>query len=297
MTSDLEHRLRQALREDAAGARLVNPDGPPAPEARRLAGDEDRPRPLKWIAVAAVVALLALVGALTLLDADQNVETVPPATQVPEPVGPTDIRKDPPGLQPGQYFIDPDGDPSTPLRVTFEVAAENWEQWIPVSKITDGPHIMLSITTVTNLTTDACLDPTPKDPPVGPSVDDLATALSQLPPFEVTAPPSDVTFLGYEGKHLELTVPYPEADDSPVEPSFSACQDGFHSWISPLLGSVPAESAHAAYNGPEIGLTEEFWILDAEGTRLVIVANTSPGAPPEWVAERQDIIDSIQIQP
>ena len=294
MSADLERRLRQALREDAAGARLVNPDGPPAPEARRLAGDEDRPRRLKWIAVA-VVALLALVGALTLRDADQNVDTVPPVTQVPEPVGPTDIREDPPGLQPGQYFIDPDGDPSTPLRVTFEVAAENWAQWIPVSKITaddDGPHIMLSITTVTNLTTDACLNHTPRDPAVGPSVDDLATALSQLPPFEVTAPPSDVTFLGYEGKHLVLTVPDLEANDSPVESGFSACQDGLHSWISPLLGG-----AHSAYNGPEPGLTEELWILDAKGTRLAIVANTSPGAPPEWVAERQAIIDSIQIQP
>jgi len=292
MSTDLEHRLRQALREDAAGARLVNPDGPPAPEARRLAGDEDRPRPLKWIAVAAVVALLALVGALTLLDADQTVDTVPPVTQVPEPGGPTDIGKVTQGLQPGQYFIDPDGDPSTPLRVTFEVAAKEWEQWIPVSKLADGPHIMLSITTVTNVTTDACHDPTPKDPAVGPSVDDLATALSQLSPFEVTAPPSDVTFLGYEGKHLVLTVPDLGSGLLPGEVLFSACQEGFHSWISPLLGG-----AHSAYNGPEVGLTDEFWILDAAGTRLVIVANTSPGAPPEWVAERQAIIDSIQIQP
>ncbi len=247
--------------------------------------------------MAAVVALLALVGALTLLDADQNVDPVKPTTQVPEPVGPIDIGKVGRGLQPGQYFIDPDRDPSTPLRVTFEVAAKEWEQWIPVSKITEGPSIMLSITTVTNVTTDACLDPTPKDPAVGPSVDDLATALSQLPPFEVTAPPSNVTFLGYEGKHLVLTDPDLEADHSPVESGFSACQDGFHSWISPLLGSAASESAHAAYNGPEIGLTKEFWLLDAEGTRIVIVANTSPGAPPEWVAEPQAIIDSIQIQP
>ena len=55
----------------------------------------------------------------------------------------------------------------------------------------------LSITTVTNLATDGCLDPTPLDPPVGPTVDDLATALSQLAPFEVTAPPTDVTLVGY----------------------------------------------------------------------------------------------------
>ena len=34
MTTDLEQRLREALHEDAQRARLVNPDGPPAPEAR-----------------------------------------------------------------------------------------------------------------------------------------------------------------------------------------------------------------------------------------------------------------------
>ena len=92
-----------------------------------------------------------------------------------------------------------------------------------------------------------------------------------------------------------LTVPDLGSGRLPGEVLFSACQEGFHSWISPLLGG--SRSAHSAYNGPEVGLTEEFWILDVEGTRLVIVANTSPGAPPECVAERQAIIDSIQIQP
>ena len=43
MTTDLEQRLREALHEDAERARLVNPDGPPAPEARRLS-DGQHPR-------------------------------------------------------------------------------------------------------------------------------------------------------------------------------------------------------------------------------------------------------------
>ena len=35
MTTDLEQRLREALHEDADGARLVNPDGPPALDVGR----------------------------------------------------------------------------------------------------------------------------------------------------------------------------------------------------------------------------------------------------------------------
>src|SRR6476619_5424528 len=33
-------------------------------------------------------------------------------------------------LEPGTYFIDPDADPSTPLRVVYEVPMEGWSQWI-----------------------------------------------------------------------------------------------------------------------------------------------------------------------
>jgi hypothetical protein len=33
-------------------------------------------------------------------------------------------------LDPGTYFIDPDADASTPLRVLYEVPVEGWSQWI-----------------------------------------------------------------------------------------------------------------------------------------------------------------------
>ena len=43
MTADLERQIREALHEDALRARLVNPDGPLAPEERGL--DQRRPAP------------------------------------------------------------------------------------------------------------------------------------------------------------------------------------------------------------------------------------------------------------
>lgn len=195
-----------------------------------------------------------------------------------EPLGP---------IEPGTYFIDADLDPSTPLRVLYDIPAEGWSNWIGAAKFgPDGGHVGVSITTVVNLVTDGCRDHLAAEPPVGPTVDDLATALSELKPFEVTTPPSDVTVYGYRGKHLELTVP---------DMAFDRCDAGdLRSWIAPM-DAAEAGDAFYGYTGP--GYREEFWILDVEGTRLMIAAERSPGSPSEDLAELQDILGSIRVEP
>lgn len=196
-------------------------------------------------------------------------------------------------LEPGTYYIDPDDDPSTPLRVVYDIAADDWAQWIGAVKFhgKDG-HVGVSITTVTNLVRHGCRDQSPLDPPVGPSVDDLAAALADLAPFRVTSPPTDVTMLGYRGKHLELTVPDLPVERTPEGLEFPECEDrNLTSWFSPW---DPVEGFFG-HSGP--GYTEEFWILDVEGTRLVIVAHTTPKAPAADIAEGRAVIDSIRIEP
>ena len=197
-------------------------------------------------------------------------------------------------LDPGTYYIDPDDDPSTPLRVEFDIATGGWDGWIGAAKFDEeslNGHVAVSIATVTNVVSHGCRDHSPDDPPVGPTVDDLAAALADLAPFRVTSPPTDVTMAGYRGKHLELTVP-----DLPVEADaeglkFTGCEDRtLKSWFS-----AADPEGFFGHTGP--GYTEEFWILDVEGTRLVIVAHSSPKAPAEDIAEMRAIIDSIQIEP
>src|SRR5918996_428779 len=166
-------------------------------------------------------------------------------------------------LEPGTYFMDPDQDPSTPLRVVYDVLAEGWSEWSGAVKFAgDEGHVGVSITTVTNVVRHGCRDHSPADPPVGPSVDDLATALADLAPFRVTSPPEDVTIYGYRGKHLELTVPDLPVEGSGDDRRFTGCGDGnLESWIAPNLGG-----AFFGYNA-EPGRTEVFWILDVDGTR------------------------------
>jgi hypothetical protein len=143
----------------------------------------------------------------------------------------------------------------------------------------------------TNLVRHGCRDHSPADPPVGPTVDDLATALAGLGPFRVTSPPADITIYGYRGKHLELTVPGLPVAGRGDDRRFTGCVGGeLKSWIAPYLSY-----AFWGYTGPRH--VEERWILDVEGTQLMIQANWSPDSPPEDMAEMRAILDSIRIEP
>jgi hypothetical protein len=250
--------------------------------------------------VAAAVAAVAAVGAVLVAASGDDADPVDTVSPTPPTTAPAQDVLAVPGadngfapLGTGRYFIDPDGDATTPLRVTFEVAATGWESWIGAVKFDgDVGHAGLSITTMPNLVTDGCRDHSPLDPPVGPTVDDLANALSRLAPFHLTAAPTDVTLFGYPGKHLQLTVPDLRLDPAAEHyHDFADCVDGeLHSWISTNNGG-------SYYGYEEPGDTDDFWILDVQGTRLVLVKETSPSSPAQDIAERDAIFDSITIEP
>jgi hypothetical protein len=262
----------------------------------RPAGNSASPGPRwphRWLLVAAAVAVVAVAGTLVFVGNDENqIDTAtPPSTTEPA----RDLMRRPnfSALAPGRYYLDPDNDGTTPMRVTYQLATEGWDQWFGALKPVAGGdgYTGFSITTVPNLVTDACRDHTPLVPPVGPTVDDLAAALSQLEPFELTEPPTDVSRFGYSGKRLVLTVPDLRVGGGENYHDFADCVDGeLHSWISPLNGG-----AFYGYEGP--GHTEEFLILDVDGTRLVLVRNTHPESPALDIAERDAIFDSIRIEP
>jgi hypothetical protein len=276
--------------------------GPQTGYAGRLRGRRERkPRAAALIAIVALVSLAAVACSSGEAErpAGEEQRTTGPSPVAPSDPSPTqtvrDVMKLPnlAPLEPGTYFMDPDQDRSTPLRVVYDVPAEGWSQWFGAVKFAadEVGHVAVSITTVTNVVRHGCRDHSPADPPVGPTVDDLATALADLAPFRVTSPPSDVTIYGYRGKHLELTVPDLPVEGDPADLRFIGCIDAdLYSWISP-----PNEGAFNGYTGP--GYREEFWILDVEGTRLVIVAHRSQGSPREDLAELRATLDSIRIEP
>jgi hypothetical protein len=66
------------------------------------------------------------------------------------------------------------------------------------------------------------------------------------------------------------------------------------SWVAPIDVAEGERGAFHAYNAEPV---EEFWILDVDGTRLVIEANWSPASPPADVAVMRSILGSIRVEP
>ena len=110
-------------------------------------------------------------------------------------------------------------------------------------------------------------------PPVGPTVDDLANALASQAQHG-DAVPIDVTFDGFSGKMIEMTVP------SDID--FADCDRGeFRSW------------AGRYHQGP--GQVDQVYILDVDGQRVVIYSSYMPGTSEAERAERQAIVESIEL--
>jgi hypothetical protein len=115
-------------------------------------------------------------------------------------------------------------------------------------------------------------DGAPPDIPVGPTVDDFASAIADHPTLDATTP-VDVTLAGYSGKYIDLQLP---AD-------ISACQ-AYFPWEPGIYAQGPSQRSH-------------LWILDVDGIRVVIQSMDYPTTSPQRQAELQAIVDSIQITP
>jgi hypothetical protein len=254
--------------------------GPGADQRRRL------------VLLAAVMLGALLVGGALAVGRGPAPPEPPTPVRVHQIEGPLEVG--------GTYWVDPDYNTSTPLRVTFTIPADGWLAWTGTYKDIDDEgvddeydgvpreRIAINVVEVRNLTVDACHDHSLRIPAVGPSVDDLADALEELRPFEVVSPAAEVSAYGYDGKHLVLRIPQ---DMVANEALFEGCIGALRSWWAPVMG----ESAYFGYVRP--GDTEEYWILDVNGTRLVISVLTAAGTSQELISEKQAVLDSIVIAP
>jgi len=146
--------------------------------------------------------------------------------------------------------------------------------WIDSNAPPDGADLMFL--PAGGLFSDPCLTEeeaeAAADIPVGPTVDDLVTALVDHPSLDVTSP-VDVTLAGYSGKYLDLQVP----DD------ISAC-----AYYKPMDG-------HHYAQGP--GQRWHMWVLDVGGVRVLVETNDFAGTSAQRLAEEQAMIDSLEINP
>lgn len=135
---------------------------------------------------------------------------------------------------------------------------------------------------VENVYADPChWETTLLDPPVGPTVGDLATALGSQLTREATV--EDVTLGGYSGKVVHMSLP--------ADLNFADC-DGSQvgAWSEPGA-EAPSRTLQSA------GELDDVYILDVEGVRVVVSVAWMPTSDAADVAELQGMLDSLTIQP
>ena len=163
-------------------------------------------------------------------------------------------------------------------RMTFTIPATGWyaplEPWrigkdVPGADGSDIFDLFVTPRLVGNIYTGGChWRGTAQAPPVGPTVDDLATAMfAQAGPG--ASPPTDVIVGGHPGKKVEWSIP--------EDLDMSTCdRDGGGS--DPIFGRLVIDDGYGTepyIHG--IGQRNTFYIVDVDGKRQVIDAMYLPG--------------------
>lgn len=179
-------------------------------------------------------------------------------------------------LQPGTYFGDFEG-----YRFTFTIPDSGWNNYSESGCCTiyaggdAGGAIIFFTGDITELYAKAC-DSAGTEFEFGPTVDDLANALVSLEDFEVSQP-TDVTLSGYHGKRVMVTVP------TDIDVNNPDCDQGeYH--------LNPGRYYQAA------GQTDDNWILDVNGKRMVPTFATTPNTPADLLEQVEQIRNSLVIE-
>lgn len=136
------------------------------------------------------------------------------------------------------------------------------------------PAVGLGFLVVANVVADPCDETVLLDPPVGPSVDDLVTAISNLEGFDATAA-EDVTVDGYEGKRFTVTATYDTE-----------------------TGDCGATWATAdRVNGVGSGEINDIYVIDVDGERVMISIAYSSDVAPAEIGAAEEVISLIRLEP
>jgi hypothetical protein len=224
----------------------------------------------------AVVALLAL-GVGGAVYVASRPEATPTPTVLPSPTtSPLAVLPMPPSgaLVAGRYRLEV---PDSPVTVDLTIG-EGWTSgdWYIMNPPEFTHHI--SFWTVGNVNEDACdWNGTLPNPPIGPTVDDLVSALDAQKNTDMSAP-IEVEVGGHAGKQVTVQI---AADFTPPE---GTCDPDLTIWVGP--DGEQGRSVTANLDNPP----DTVWILDVDGQRVVIVTTYDPSD-----AEAQMVMDSLEF--
>lgn len=167
-------------------------------------------------------------------------------------------------LAPGCWAIQVRGLPGSPLaELDLPAGFSGNDAWVWVNEVGDDEWGAISLISAGDVYSDPCTRA--GDPPkVGPSMEDLASALADQK-VTTTTRPVPVSLDGHEGVYLEMSVP--------AGFDVSKCRDE-----ELIIWSNSAESP-----GADPGLVSRLWLLELGGHRVVLAVNTNADATKETV--------------
>ena len=226
----------------------------------------------------AVVAVLLVGSQLFNSNIGVDPSPTPEPTGTPEP-SPTDFAALEMGdrLTDGDYvFTQMDG-----VQVVF-TGSPAWERNFPnwVVWSVDDDKATMGVSTVDNVVIDPCQPELGfQDPAVGPTVDDLVTALGAVPGLTFSAPEA-VTQDGYEGVKLDYVPP----------DGFDNCLDNMGE--APLMTVDGTGESDSVITAPSGNDAFSLFVFDIEGTRVVIAAAFTPNRTDELY----EMLNSIRFE-
>ena len=224
---------------------------------------------------------------------------IPPSaepSQAPSSAAPT---TGPDGFLPeGPFVVSSSSAPVAPITVT--IPASGWTHLPDFDGLLKGEDAdppeagMLFWSWPAGTTMDVFGDPckwesTRPETPAA-TVEEIASALAAQASRDASTP-VDVTIGGYDGKHVTLHVP----DDAPTrEEAFRDCDGGEFASYGRTGGPDGVDGLERTHQGP--GQTDELWILDVDGSLVIIDVMYRPDTSDELIEEMRTIVESTTFE-
>ncbi len=218
----------------------------------------------------------------------------PTATPLPSVAGPSTAIG---GLPEGPFLINgTDG----PVQVTVDIAASGWQALDGLDAVSkdddslDPPETVGAALlawawpagTGFNVYGDPCHWSTTISETPATTPDEIAVALAAQASSDPTAP-MDVTVGGHAGKAITLHVPMSyDIPGASREEQFADCDQSVFGFYAAEGDTEPTRNAQGA------GQIDELWILDVDGTIVILDAAYSPATPVDLVDEMRTLAES-----
>jgi hypothetical protein len=238
--------------------------------------------PARYGIVAAAVIVVALLGVNLLPNVNSggpDPTPTPTETASPTPATPSlPYYPSPSSVEPGTYLL---ADTTYTVQPFTFAVPSGWKSQLlgmvknpdELTEVTWAPYV------VTHVYADACVGDESELRAIGPSVDDLITALTEQGGSKVSVPVDD-RIGGFAAKRVDISISARKAESCNI--------GGLQVWAN------PAETDFFAFRG---GYSATVYVADVNGERFVLTVTRAPDASAKDLAEVEASIASIEFQP